>query len=81
MGSPAAPLSRRAPLKWAPSPGVIDWGIESKLHWVRDMACDEDRSQIRTGRGAQAMAGPATSASAACGSPAGTTSQATGTIT
>jgi hypothetical protein len=33
------------------------WGIENKLHWVRDMAYDEDRSQIRTGRGAQAMAG------------------------
>ena len=33
------------------------WGIENKLHWVRDMAYDEDRSQIRIGRGAQAMAG------------------------
>ena len=33
------------------------WGIENKLHWVRDVVYDEDRSQIRTGRGAQAMAG------------------------
>ena len=27
------------------------------LHWVRNVTFDEDRSQIRTGRGAQAMAG------------------------
>jgi predicted transposase YbfD/YdcC len=31
------------------------WRIES-LHWVRDMVYDEDRSQIRTGTGAETMA-------------------------
>ena len=25
------------------------WGIENRLHWVRDVTFDEDRSQIRTG--------------------------------
>jgi len=25
------------------------WGIENKLHWVRDVTYDEDRSQVRTG--------------------------------
>ena len=25
------------------------WGIENQLHWVRDVAYDEDRSQVRTG--------------------------------
>lgn len=33
------------------------WTIENPLHWVRDVVFDEDRSQIRTGRGAPAMAG------------------------
>jgi hypothetical protein len=32
------------------------WGIEDRLHWVRDMTYDEDRSQIRTGTGPQVMA-------------------------
>jgi predicted transposase YbfD/YdcC len=32
------------------------WAIENKLHWVRDVTYDEDRSQIRTGTGAQVMA-------------------------
>lgn len=32
------------------------WSIENKLHWVRDTAYDEDRSQIRTGAGPQVMA-------------------------
>jgi hypothetical protein len=30
------------------------WGIENKLHHVRDVAFDEDRSQIRTGAAPQA---------------------------
>ncbi|MFC0438101.1 hypothetical protein [Kutzneria buriramensis] len=30
--------------------------IEKRLHWVRDVDCDEDRSQIRTGSGPQVMA-------------------------
>ena len=32
------------------------WHIENKLHWVRDVTYDEDRSQIRTGAGPQVMA-------------------------
>ncbi|MFI2652277.1 ISAs1 family transposase [Micromonospora fulviviridis] len=30
--------------------------IENKVHWVRDVTYDEDRSQIRTGTGPQVMA-------------------------
>jgi hypothetical protein len=32
------------------------WEIENRLHWVRDVTFDEDRSQIRTGQGARSMA-------------------------
>ena len=32
------------------------WCIENRLHWVRDVTFDEDRSQIRTGQGPQTMA-------------------------
>ena len=32
------------------------WGIEDRLHWVRDMDVDEDRSQIRTASGPRIMA-------------------------
>jgi predicted transposase YbfD/YdcC len=32
------------------------WGIEDRLHWVRDTDFDEDRSQIRTASGPQIMA-------------------------
>jgi predicted transposase YbfD/YdcC len=32
------------------------WGIENRLHHVRDVTWDEDRSQIRTGNGPQVMA-------------------------
>jgi Transposase DDE domain len=32
------------------------WTIENRLHWVRDVTFDEDRSRVRTGRGAQVMA-------------------------
>jgi predicted transposase YbfD/YdcC len=32
------------------------WGIENKLHWVRDVTFDEDRSQIRAGAAPQVMA-------------------------
>jgi len=32
------------------------WGIENKVHYVRDVTFDEDRSQVRTGTGPQAMA-------------------------
>lgn len=32
------------------------WGIENRLHWVRDVTFDEDRSQIRTRAAPQVMA-------------------------
>jgi predicted transposase YbfD/YdcC len=32
------------------------WGIEDRLHWVRDMDFDEDRSQVRTAAGPRIMA-------------------------
>jgi predicted transposase YbfD/YdcC len=32
------------------------WGIENRLHWVRDVTFDEDRSQVRTGNGPRVMA-------------------------
>lgn len=32
------------------------WGIENKLHYVRDVTFDEDRSQIRTGNAPRVMA-------------------------
>ena len=32
------------------------WAIEDRLHWVRDVAFDEDRSQVRTASGPRVMA-------------------------
>ncbi len=32
------------------------WSIENRLHYVRDVTLDEDRSQVRKGHGAQMMA-------------------------
>ena len=32
------------------------WVIENGMHWVRDVTFDEDRSQVRKGAAAQAMA-------------------------
>jgi predicted transposase YbfD/YdcC len=32
------------------------WSIENRLHYVRDVTFDEDRSTIRKGKGAQVMA-------------------------
>jgi hypothetical protein len=32
------------------------WTIEDRLHWVRDVVFDEDRSQIRTANGPRVMA-------------------------
>lgn len=44
------------------SPGrILDlirghWSIENRLHWVRDVTFDEDRSRVRRGAAAQVMA-------------------------
>lgn len=32
------------------------WQIENRLHWVRDVTFDEDRSQVRKGHGPQVLA-------------------------
>lgn len=32
------------------------WSIENRLHWVRDVTFDEDRSQVRKFAGPQVMA-------------------------
>jgi predicted transposase YbfD/YdcC len=32
------------------------WGIENRLHWVRDVTFAEDLSQVRTGTGPAVMA-------------------------
>ncbi len=32
------------------------WCIENRLHWVRDVTFDEDRSQVRVGEGPRVMA-------------------------
>jgi Transposase DDE domain len=32
------------------------WEIENRLHWVRDVTFDEDRSQVRTGHSPRVMA-------------------------
>ena len=32
------------------------WGIENRMHWVRDVLFDEDRSQVRTWAAPQVMA-------------------------
>ena len=32
------------------------WGIETRLHWVRNVVYDEDRSQVRTENGPRVMA-------------------------
>lgn len=35
---------------------VGHWGIENRLHWVRDVTFDEDRSQVRTRHAPRVMA-------------------------
>jgi hypothetical protein len=46
--SPASHPTRPKPLS---SLGEFrgHWGIENRLHWIRDVTYDEDRSQARTG--------------------------------
>ena len=44
------------------------WSIEDRLHWIRDVTYDEDRSQIRARNGPRVMANlPATWPSPSCG--------------
>lgn len=33
------------------------WGIENRVHWVRDVTFNEDRCQVRTGAAPQVLAG------------------------
>ncbi len=47
---------------WQTEPALLatwirgHWAIENRLHWVRDVTFDEDRSQVRTAGGPQVMA-------------------------
>jgi hypothetical protein len=45
------------------------WGIEDRLHWVRDLDFDEDRSQVRTASGPGSWPACATWSSPSCGCP------------
>ena len=49
--SPAAASPQRLLALWRGH-----WGIENRVHWVRDVTFDEDRSQVRTGSAPQVMA-------------------------
>ena len=42
------------------------WGIENRLHWVRDMVFDEDRCRARTNHGPQQLATARNAAIALC---------------
>ncbi len=42
------------------------WAIEDRLHWIRDVIYDEDRSQVRTASGPASWPPSATSPSASC---------------
>ena len=48
--------------EWADAGLLLDvwrghWGIENRLHWVRDVTMGEDASRIRTEAAPQVMAG------------------------
>ena len=49
--SPQAASPRRLLALWRGH-----WGIENRLHWVRDVTFDEDRCQVRTQGGPQVLA-------------------------
>ena len=42
------------------------WGIENRLHWVRDETFGEDKSRIRTNHGQQQLAATRNAALALC---------------
>jgi Transposase DDE domain len=46
----------RADAAWLLAALRAHWGIENKLHWVRDVTFDEDRSQVRSGAAPQVTA-------------------------
>jgi len=55
QGLSSLPVERATPAYlFALSRG--QWTIENRLHWVRDVTFDEDRSRVRTGAGGQVMA-------------------------
>jgi hypothetical protein len=48
--------------EWADARVLLDWwrghwGIENRVHWVRDVTMGEDASRIRTAAAPQVMAG------------------------
>jgi predicted transposase YbfD/YdcC len=47
---------QKASPEWVLSYVRGQWSIENRSHYVRDMAFDEDRAQIRKGKGPQMMA-------------------------
>lgn len=49
-------LPERGPIELLADLNRGHWAIENRLHWVRDVTFDEDRSQIRTGSGPRIMA-------------------------
>ncbi|MFI1301739.1 ISAs1 family transposase, partial [Streptomyces noursei] len=48
--------ARTAPPQVLPAWVQSHWEIENRLHWVRDVTFDEDRSQVRTGQAPHVMA-------------------------
>ena len=41
---------------WRTEQAYVHWGIENRLHWVRDVTLGEDRCRVRTGRAPQDLA-------------------------
>lgn len=50
------------------------WGVENRLHWVRDVSYAQDQSQVRTGQAPRVMATCRNVAISLLASPGGTTS-------
>ncbi|WP_322973478.1 ISAs1 family transposase [Actinacidiphila soli] len=48
--------ARAAPMDLLATWVQSHWEIENRLHWVRDVTFDEDRSQVRTGNAPRVMA-------------------------
>ncbi|MEU6076052.1 hypothetical protein [Micromonospora sp. NPDC047074] len=54
--------------------GSVATGRSNMVHWVRDVTCDEDRSQVRIGTEPRSWSPCATLPSAPCAPPASPTS-------